>query len=105
MVHKAHDDGDLSASVDLASLYWEDGNFTDAHHWIATAEREGAVDEETSWSIVAYYKLGDVNEEKADYWRQRAESLDAEEDEKYPALKLIHEKEMQAAGQEPSSDE
>ncbi len=102
---KAHDDGDLSASVDLASLYWEDGNFTDAHHWIATAEREGAVDEETSWSIVQYYKLGDVNEEKADYWRQRAESLDAEEDEKYPALKLIHEREMQAAGQEPSSDE
>ena len=102
---KAYENGDLSASTALAGLYWEDGNFTGAHRWIATAEREGAIDEETAWSIAQYYKLGDVNEEKADYWRQRAEALDAEEDEKYPALKLIHEKEMEAARREPAADE
>ena len=98
---RAHEDGDFSASEALAAIYWEDGNFADAHRWIATAESEGAIDEETAWQIVEYYKLGEVNEEKADYWRQRAASLDAEEDEKYPALKLIHEKEMEAARQEP----
>jgi TPR repeat protein len=98
---RAHEDGDFSASEALAAIYWEDGNFADAHRWIATAESEAAIDEETAWQIVEYYKLGDVNEEKADYWRQRAESLDAEQDEKYPALNLIHEKEMEAARQEP----
>ena len=101
---KAHDDGKFSASVDLASLYWEAGHFSDAQRWIATAEREGTDDEETAWSIVQYYKLGDVNEKKAAHWRERAESLDAEEDEKYPALKLIHEKETEAARQEPAAD-
>ncbi len=98
---KAHKDGDLSASTALAGLYWVTGNFTDAHRWIATAESEGAIDEETAWQIVAYYKLGDVNEEKAEYWRARAESLRAEEDEKYPALKLIHQKEDEASNQLP----
>jgi len=102
---KAHDDGKFSASVDLASLYWEAGNFSDAQRWITTAEREGTDDEETAWSIVQYYKLGNINEEKAAHWRERAESLDEEEDEKYPALKLIHEKETEAARQEPAADE
>jgi len=92
---KAYADSKASAAASIADLCWDDGEASLARSWIEKAELGGANDEAAAWAIAIYYKAADANDQKAEYWHERAQELAAAEEAKYPALKLIHQKQRE----------
>ncbi len=106
LLQRSAADGNLAVGVVLAGIYWGKGQFTEAHHLVEKAERQGADDDDTADALVMYYKSVDTNDEIAEHWENRVKTIQEDQETKYPILKLIHEKlqdqSESSAGSSPS---
>lgn len=95
-------DGSAVAGAMLAGEYRNAGEFTKARAYFEKAERDAKGDPNALESLSVYFHDWDADNEK--YWADRSDQAEAAQEQKYPVLKLIHEKTKQLLFPEASPE-